>query len=295
MKTAIVTGASGFVGRNLIRQLVSQDIAVYALVRNPEMVSFELSENIHIIKCGLEEIGKLETILAGVNIDVFYHLAWQGAKGVGRADYVQQIQNAQYSCDAAIVASKLHCKKFIVVGTITERLADEALQEQSVAENLIYGLTKSYTHKLLNIVCTREQINFVWAELSNIYGGDDDSGNLISYTIRCFRKGITPSFGPCLNPYDFIHIDDVVGALYKLGVEKQSSGFYFIGRCENRTLKDYIEELGVIYGKNVDIGVRPDDGLRYREDWFDNSRLINELGYIFKFTFEQGIRADMEK
>ena len=65
MKTAVVTGASGFVGRNLIRQLVSQNIAVYALVRNPEMASFELSENIHIIKCDLAEIGKLETILAG--------------------------------------------------------------------------------------------------------------------------------------------------------------------------------------------------------------------------------------
>lgn len=293
MRSAVVTGATGFVGRNLIRKLLSKSIKVYALARNPDSSIWGEHENLHLIRCDLAQMGMLEKALAGVSVDVFYHLAWQGAKGPGRADYVLQTQNAQYACDAAVVASKLHSKKFVAVGTITERLADEILKEKSLAQNLMYGLTKSYTHKLLNIICAKEQMNFVWAELSNIYGGDDDSGNLISYAIDCFQRGVTPSFGTCINPYDFIHIDDVVGALYKLGEEK-SEGFYFVGRCEGRTLRDYIEEVGRIYGKAVGIGIRPDDGLRYQESWFDNSRLVNEMNYEFRYTFEQGIRADMK-
>ena len=83
----------------------------------------------------------------------------------------------------------------------------------------------------------------------------------------------------------------MIGALFALGKSKDSSGLYFIGRCEDRILKDYIEEVGRIYGKQVDIGVRPDDGLRYKKEWFNNSRLVNEIGYHFKYSFTEGVLA----
>lgn len=291
MKTVVVSGATGFVGRNLVKYLAQKDITVYALVRNTKTNLFEGCRNVRLIQCELSDMAAVVDKLQNSKPDAFYHLAWQGAKGAGRADYVQQTQNAKYTCDAALVASRLNCGKFIAVGTITERLADEVLSEMSSAQNLMYGLTKSYTYKLLNIICSREQLNFVWAELSNIYGGDDDSGNLISYTMKCFEQGEVPSFGPCMNPYDFIHIDDVIGALYAIGEEQTSSGLYFVGRGEGKTLKEYIETVGRICQKEVKIGVRPDDGLRYKKEWFDNTRLVQEIGYQFTYSFEEGIQS----
>lgn len=294
MKNAVITGASGFVGRNLVKYLAQKGVQVFAIVRNKENCIFSSGQNIKILEYDLEHLNDITECLDDVEIDAFYHLAWQGAKGAGRSDYTLQIQNAKYSCDAAIIASKLKCKKFIAVGTITERLADVVLKEKCMSQNLMYGLTKSYTNKLLNVICTVENINFVWAELSNIYGGDDDSGNLISYTIDCFEKNIVPKFGPCQNPYDFIHIDDVVSALYEIGMCDDAFGMYFIGRCENKTLKQYIEDISRIYNKPVNIGALPDDGLHYEKTWFDNGRLVNEMNFTFKYDFENGIRTEMK-
>ena len=49
-----------------------------------------------------------------------------------------------------------------------------------------------------------------------------------------------------------------------------------------------------MYKKDVAIGLRPDDGVRYQKEWFDNKRLTEELGFSFKYSFEQGIKKEKE-
>lgn len=295
MKTAVVTGANGFVGRNLVKKLTEQGVFVYAVLRNREYSGFAGNSMVEPVYCEGAQLLQLPAMLAGKRANVFYHMLWQGAKGAGRADYNLQAENAKIACDALQVCAELGCDRMVMVGTITERLADKALAVKSTAQNLMYGLTKSYTHKLLNVLSAVKNVPLVWAQLSNIYGGDDDSGNLISYTIGNFGRGAVPAFGPCEDWYDFVHIDDVCAALYTLGAVENVEGEYFIGRCENKKLKDYILELSEIYNSPVNIGARPDDGLRYDKEWFDNSRLVEELGFHFQYTFEEGIRAEMKK
>ena len=41
-------------------------------------------------------------------------------------------------------------------------------------------------------------------QFSNIYGPDNKTGNLVSYTIDELRNGNEALFGPALQPYDFI-------------------------------------------------------------------------------------------
>ena len=213
MKTAVVTGANGYVGRNLIRQLTREGVRVYAVLRNRDYTGFADQPLVEPIYCEGIQILQLRSQLAEKKVDVFYHMLWQGAKGAGRADYGLQTENAKMACDAMCLCAEIGCSKFVMVGTITERLADKALAVRSTAQNLMYGVTKSYTHKLLNVLSAVKNVPLVWAQLSNIYGGDDNSGNLISYTVSNFLQGTVPSFGPCEDWYDFVHIEDVCAAL----------------------------------------------------------------------------------
>lgn len=291
MKNVVVTGASGYVGRNLVNKLTENGVFVYAMVRNSEFVLFDTNPLVKVLNYDATKIALFANALKGKEIDAFYHLIWLGAKGAGRSDYLRQTLNAQYTCDALMACNEIACKKFITVGTITEKLYEGEIPLNS-AQNSIYGITKTYTHKLLKVLCNKMNLKLVWATLSNIYGGDDDSGNLISYTIGSFKQNLIPEYGPCENPYDFVHIDDVSAALYLLGKNESAQGDYFIGRCENKKLKDYILYLSKIYNCPVKIGVRADDGLRYKKEWFDNSRLTRELNFNFKYTFAQGIEKE---
>lgn len=288
MERVIVTGANGFIGRNFIRYLSKKGIEVFAVDMSQDNTTLSQLSNVHLIECTLDNLSTLESTLSGQKFDAFYHFAWAGTTGVARADYTLQSKNAIYTCDAAVLSRKLNCKKFITTGTITEKVAEGILVNKYTAENLIYGLAKLYTHNLLDIVCNKNNIDYVWAKLSNIYGGDNTNGNLISYTLKEFKKGKTPEYGPCLQPYNFTYIKDVLDALYLLGSVETCQNEYFISNGECQMLKDYLESLANEYDSTVSIGVREDDGVRYDKEWF-NSDSLNNIGFKPKYSFIDGI------
>jgi UDP-glucose 4-epimerase len=289
MERVIVTGANGFIGRNFIRLLVQKGIDVYAIDMSHNNTTLGSLNNVYLLEKSLDKLNELKDELANIEFDTFYHFAWAGTTGPVRADYVLQSQNAIYTCDAALLSKKLGCKKFVTTGTITEKIAENILVNHYQSENLIYGLSKLYTHNLLDIVCNKYDINYVWAKLSNIYGGDNTNGNLISYTMKEFKEGHKPKYGPCLQPYNFTYIDDVIEALYVIGSKENKKHEYLISNGECKTLKDYLEDLANIYGKEVSIGERADDGVRYDISWFKDNSLKNDFGFEAKYSFTKGI------
>lgn len=289
MEKVIVTGANGFIGRNFIKFLTNKNIEVYAVDKSHENSTLNNLKNIHLIECDLSRMDDLIGLIENRGFDVFYHFAWIGTTGEKRADYKIQTENATYTCNAAIISKKLKCKKFITTGTITEKVAEGILDNHYVSESMMYGLSKHYTHNLLEILCKKENISYVWAKLSNIYGGDNTNGNLISYTIKEFQENRIPSYGPCEQPYNFTYIKDVIDALFFIGEVEINHNEVFISNGECRKLKDYLNKLSGIYDKKISIGTRKDDGIRFEEKWFDNSELV-KIGFKSKYTFEQGIK-----
>ncbi len=288
MERVIVTGANGFIGRNFIRYLTKMNVEVYAVDLSHENSTLKELSGLHFVECNLSDMKNLSEKIKDRGFDAFYHFAWIGTTGKQRADYILQTNNSIYTCDGAMVSKELQCKKFITTGTITEKVAEGILNNHYTSENLMYGLSKYYTHNLLDILCHKENINYVWAKLSNIYGGDNTNGNLISYTMKEFSEGRIPSYGPCEQPYNFTYINDVIEALYLLGNIDTPENEYFISNGECKPLKEYLIKLAEIYDKKVSIGERADDGVRYQQEWFDNSSLV-DLGYKPKYTFIKGI------
>lgn len=292
LSCVVVTGASGFIGQALIHFLAEKNIKVLGITRSHKPEMFQSSQ-VRYINCSMEEYYRLPDLLDEDvwKPDVFYHLAWDGTNGKKRADYQRQCLNAIYACDAIIAAKKMGCKRFIMAGTITENVADDLLKHGYLSENIMYGLTKSFTHKLIDIVARQQEMDYIWAQLSNIYGGKNASGNLISYTMQELRSGNIPTYGPCEQPYNFTYIDDVLSALYLLGnIEKHCQNAYFVSNGECRTLKDYLCSIAQIMGGEVGIGMRADDGVRYQEAWFDNKSIQDELDFKPKYNFEDGLK-----
>lgn len=291
MKKWIVTGATGFIGRNLVRHL-ARDRHVVAIVHHEDAGrQFDGMDHVNLVVCSMEDYQGLASRVPKDQYDVFCHLAWAGTAGRARADYRLQTKNAEYTCDAAMEAKKLGCRRFLAVGTITERVADKALEHHYTAENLIYGLAKHYAHQLLDIIAQKEHIDYAWAMLSNIYGGDNATGNLISYTMKEIGEGRVPTYGPCQQPFNFTYIDDVISALILLGeAEKLPQRTFFVSNGECRKLADYLKSAAALLEGRVAIGARPDDGIRYDASWFQNDAL-RSIGFCPRYDFEDGIRA----
>ncbi|MBE0067687.1 NAD-dependent epimerase/dehydratase family protein [Thermoanaerobacterium thermosaccharolyticum] len=297
MQKAIVTGANGFIGSWLTKELIKNNVEVIAIVRNKNSNIDFLPKQVRIIYCELESISDLVKMISDRNIDVFYHLAWDGTAGKDRADYSLQLLNSKYTCDSAVVAKELNCQKFICTGTITEKIAENILNIDSKAENIIYGIAKHVAHCLLDVLCKKIQLPYVWARLSNIYGENNSTGNIISYTLNEFQKGNKPTFSKAEQPYDLMYVKDAAKALYLLGEMATKENCYFIGSGEPRLLKEYLISIKDIFGNDAQIGIgeRPEDGLKYSFDWFDTSALQRDTGFKVLNTFEYNIREIIEE
>ena len=292
MKSAVVTGANGFVGAWLIDTLVKNGVKVYAVIKdtNEDISRIKDLDNCNIVYCELNEILDLPNRINDTP-DVFYHLAWAGAGGAGRADYTLQLSNAKFSCDAAMSAKELGCKKFLCAGTITEKIAENILNIDVKAENTIYALEKHNTHCLLDILCKKIGLDYVWMRFSNIYGPYNTSGNIVSYMLGELAKGNRPSFSKGEQPYDLMYIEDLVKAIYLLGEKETKKNCYFLGSGRPRLLKDYLIQIKDIYGSGAQIGLgeRPEDGLKYYDEWFDIADLREDTGFKPEYSFDEAI------
>lgn len=290
----VVTGAGGFVGRNLIDCLIKNGNTVTAvdIISSSGIKLLPNSDKIKVVAIDPDsDIESLQQLLKGIDSDVMFHLAWVGAGGPMRADYTIQLNNVKKALDYYTVADRIGCKKFIAVGTIGEYMAELAAKNNIHSENFIYATCKRMTHSLLEIVENRGKCKAVWATLGGLYGIGDSTNNLVNYTIRTLLNNEKPTFGPAQQPSDFINIKDCVRALQLIAVSDTVSKHFYIGSGEPRVLEDYLTTIAKCVNNGIDVGVgeRPDDGTIYLKEWFDISDLKNETGFVPEYTFEKGI------
>jgi nucleoside-diphosphate-sugar epimerase len=299
MEKAIVTGANGFIGSNLVKCLISHGVRVTAIVRNEKSDIASLAElkNVEIIYCPLSEISSLPDKISGKKFDAFYHLAWEGNSGVNRQNHAMQMQNAIYAADALKASESLGCEKILFSGTITEKIAANILNLTNItAQNMIYGIAKNAAHQVCEFLSRTSRVKFMWCVLSNIYGPGNKTGNIISYALQNLMNGKIPEFSSAGQPFDLMHAEDCVEALYSLGNCATNMKEFFIGSGSPGPLKDYLLQTGRAAGFDISsaIGKRPDDGLQYDLKWFETADLTKETGFTPKISFEDGIRNTIE-
>ena len=292
MKSVIITGANGFLGSALVNRFFNEGYQIFALVkdRNEDVSSIVgKSEIIYSELCDPALEGKLQAARGAV----FYHFAWQGVNGADKADIYVQQNNITMALRCADLAKKLECTKFLCAGTVAENAVKSLPRLQNVTGGMFYGVAKHCAHILLEAYCKNIGLDFIWMQFSNIYGPHNKTGNLINYTVSCVKRGEPALFGPANQPYDFIYIDDLIEAVYRLVVVHTSRHCYFIGSGEPRALKEYLLETGSLMNRAdlIRTGVRLDDGIQYNFDMFDISSLVSEVGNYVKTTFRHGILA----
>lgn len=290
MKRVIVTGASGFIGSHLVNHLIRQRTHVYALIRKSQVLGISPSPFLTVLSCNLNKLSEIRDNFTH-DIDLFYHLAWSGANGRKRSDYDLQLNNIYSSIKCMEFAEEVGCKKFIVTGTITENLIEQIPLLESMTENLIYGLAKMTTFNMLKILSNKLKIDLVWAQLASVYGSNDFTDNIISYTISKLTKDELAEFTSGESVFDFVYIDDVIEALILLGERNTNLNKYFIGSGHPRLLKDFLSSIGDILNREhlIGLGAKPDGQLKYKLSWFSIDDLRRETGFFPASNFEQNI------
>ena len=294
MKQVIVTGANGFIGSSLIKVLVEKGIKVVAIDVSFSIVRLPQNKLITKIESGIDE--KLGEKIPAGEYDAFYHLAWRGVNGVEKADPVIQLANIQMAIECASICKQIDCKKLLCAGTVAEQTTFSLPLLTKTNGGMMYGVAKHCGHLMLESYCKNIGQPFVWMQFSNIYGVGNRTGNLVSYTLDEILAEKVATFGPADQPYDFIYVDDLIEAVYRIGANENRHEMYYIGSGAPCLLKEYLWRIGEIAGRRdkIGVGMRPNDGIKYSFEMFDTTPLCEDIGEYVSTPFDDGITKTIE-
>lgn len=284
-KTVFVSGANGYLGHCVVKKLYLSNTKLICLVKDKNEDVTLLKRISKIIYMDEQKDLKLKD-----RINTFLHLAWQGVNGSDKGNIDIQENNVKLAMDLTNFALKHGMKHLVGVGTITERVINGNIDPKTLKPSALYGFYKKKCYQKLLEYSKKEKYQFTWLQLANVYSLNNNSGNILSYAINSLAKGEVPSFSSGLQPYDFISLDDVSVAICNFVLKDETNeNLYYIGSGSPRLLKEYLFALRNAFGENarIELGVRPDDGMKYDITWMDNTSSIKVIGNYISSSFDK--------
>lgn len=295
MKNVIVSGANGFIGKSVVKELATNGYNVTALVRKPEKDEGQHIDGVTYTKFSLENAREDILKLQGTEYDTFYHFAWAGSAGNARVDYELQLKNVGWTVDCLIAAKQLGCERFINSGSIMEKETYDATFARGNKLGLayIYGSAKLACHSICKAQAVREGIDFVSPMITNAYGVGEFSPRMVNTTLRKCINGEAPTFTAGTQNYDFVYIDDVARAFRLIGEKGKPFCEYIIGSGQAKPLKEFLLEMKASVAPELEFifGDIPYTGISQDLSFFDTSDTEKDTGFKAEIGFAEGCKA----
>jgi nucleoside-diphosphate-sugar epimerase len=204
-----VTGASGFLGRHLVRGLSARGFAVVSLDR-----------------AGVEAALRDPSVLGGAAA-VVHAAAVRHRHGVSAADY--RASNVDL-VDRLLRAAAGRARRFVYVSSVgvygfPARLP--VTEDHPYAPVTLYSATKVEAEKLVRTVARDLGVEHAIVRPTIIYGPGDDNG-MLDKTARMIRAHRYLLVGSGANSLHHTHVDDVVAGIALAATHRAAAGEDFI-------------------------------------------------------------------
>ena len=296
MKRTLVTGATGFVGANLVRRLLADGHEVHVLCR-PESNSWRLHEINQQLKTHHESLADKEALsvcLNKIKPEWVFHLAAHGA--YSWQNDLASIISTNILGTANLLACLVNgsCESFISAGSSSEYgYKDHAPQEKEWLDpNSEYAIAKAAAAHFCRFYAHKHGLNTAVLRLYSAYGPYEDQGRLIPTIIN---HGLQKKLPPLVDPEiarDFIYIDDVISAFITAASTQnpQPGAIYNIGTGKQTNLREVVSLARQIF----DINEEPEWGSMPNRKWdtsvwvADISKISKGLNWQPQNTFQEG-------
>ncbi len=242
---AFVTGASGFLGTNLIHLLLNQGFEVRSMVRSSSRISHIKTLPVELAYTDLNS-PRLAFHLEGC--DVLFHVAAQYSLWQSDVDLLQQsnvigTRNLLAAAKQAGIQRTVYTSSVAAIGLNPNSTQDQFTDEsyQSKPENLIGAYKQSkYWAEQEAIVAANSGQNIVIVNPTSPIGPWDakptPTGEIL---LRFLRRQMPATVDTGLN---FISVEDVCWG-HLLALQKGTAGDRYILGHQNLTLRDFLTRL----------------------------------------------------
>ena len=292
MKQVLLTGATGFIGRQALLPLIARGFDVHCTyrIKKPDILSDEQNVTWH--KIDLLNKNDVKKLFESVSPAYLLHLAWDVTPG----SYLESTNNFNW------LVSSLHLlhefaesggRRAVCAGTCFEYDLRYGYCTENLTPTLpstYYGSCKHEFQLIGEKYAGKAGFDFAWGRIFYPYGPYEDPKRLVPSVIKSLLNGETAQCTHGNQIRDFLHVADVADAFVTL-LDSEINGVVNIGSGKPVSLKELVLQIGKNLGKENDIrlGALP---ARENEPLFivaNTNRLKNEVRWCQKYSLEDGV------
>ena len=296
--TVLVTGATGFVGSHVVRNLVASHTDVAILVRpgasRPRLEG--IIDRVQILEGDLADGGSVAGMLERVRPEACIHAAWYAEPGK-YLDSPHNLDSLRSSLDLLESLAKAGCKHVVGVGTCFEyAMQDKPLTEDSpTGPFTLYAAAKLAFYLVAAQRAAQLGMGLAWARLFYLYGPYEDERRLVPAAIKALSAGREFPATTGEQVRDYLHVEDVASGLCALS-HHRLDGVFNVSSCEPVTIAGLMRTLGELLGRPelIRLGTLP------HRDWDpayicgDNQKLRTEAHWSPRHSLRDGLAQTIE-
>ena len=292
----LVTGGAGFIGSNLIKELVKEGNTITVLdnFMSGYRSNLDPYPSITVIEGDVRDKSIVEKAMKGIEI-VFHFAASVGNKRSIEFPVSDAEINVLGTINILEAARKAGVRKIVTsssAGIFGELKTIPIKEDHPIEPDSPYGCTKLCEEKLCLSYAKLYEIEAICLRYFNVYGPNqrfDAYGNVIPiFVFRMLRNEPLTIFGDGEQTRDFVHVNDVVQANIKAAESIGISGAFNIASGTSITINKLVElitknnrTVKIEYGP-----LRPGD---VKDSLADISLGYQKINYSPMVNIEKGI------
>ncbi len=295
----LVTGAAGFIGSHVVRQLIRNGHSVYIIVKK-ETSLHRLADclgGINVRRADLADAAAVGEIVSEARPDCAIHSAWYAVPGrfwnaPEHRDYVA------ISLSLARILASSGCMRLVGIGTCLEYDYDNGYLSESLTPlkpRLIYAISKDATRSALQAFCRGTSMSFAWTRIFYVYGPEEQEAHMVPSVVLTLMTGTVAKCTEGLQVRDYLYVEDVASAIVAIA-QSTFEGEVNVGSGEPVTVRTIVQFLGETLGRPDllafgAIKPNPDDPPSMVADV---RRLRNEIGWRPSLSLEEGLHRTVQ-
>jgi nucleoside-diphosphate-sugar epimerase len=291
MKRILVTGATGFIGRHVLKALDERGFEVHIVSR----LLADLSAKVPTHRIDLLSPSSPSALIRAVRPTHLLHLAWQGKASGALYDAPENYRWARASIALFHAFLLRGGRRAVFAGSCAEYdWAHEILHETKTPSNARtdYGRAKNAAREGIQKMASDAGVSTAWARIFFTFGPHEPLGRLVSDVASSLAAGEVVETTAGYQKRDYLYVADVAAALVAL-TESDLTGIINIASGESVTIRHIVELLGNLSGRSdlLAIGARNSPREEPNRLVADVTRLRNELGFLPHYRLAEGLET----
>ena len=281
-------GSNGFLGKSILDAISKDGNEIFTLNRS----SWE-EKSLNSFRADILEPSTYVHLIKQINPQILITTAWATTDGFWHSESNYDYMRA--TIDLADFALSGNVEHFIGLGSSAEldnTIGSNTAVKIEVKPSTEYGKSKAEAGLRISEMANSYGKNFSWLRIFQAYGRYERESRLIPLVIQSLSNGKKIELQNASKVLDWIHTEDVAGAVNFLLQKSVSGHFLDVGTSEGTSVLEVVEMIATLLGSDKNLIEVP-----IQESTSQTSRLVCSpesalfrAGWRPRLSLDQGLR-----